>query len=441
MAAIALCDSCYLPTCARTVNAAAACNCGDFSPLIGNARQPNGTYSQAFRSQLPSAVADLSDSLLDGALRVAPTGLRVLPMSAGAIALYNNGADIAGPPLVPWYGNIAGADPAELYNCTEIYENIGVTRGPLYAHLKLLHFTGANAAAREGASKALAHFRNFDESMEKRQEKPKSANELEDARFPMARIYLVITKGVMASPLSLASLGENLDALSNGQFDKGRGTVIQEFEKLKMITDVNELHSVLREFLKTILLIGNNGGRAAWEPLLQRMYELLQIKPAAYVHVLFFKILKEMDGARATCNLGTFLSSHYQTFLMVFDESWGLWENDKPRPHDRRVRGEEDEELRPSGGKLVTQHGKAKATDFGRVTQDKAAGIMRTATNKVAYCNRWNQHQKCNRGVKFGPQKGMCAYEHACRWCKDGTAEHRGEQKDANGKWVCPNHP
>jgi hypothetical protein len=206
-----------------------------------------------------------------------------------------------------------------------------------------------------------------------------------------------------------------------------------------MTGDVNKYHRILRDFLTTVVAVGKNGGREAWAPLYDQIYTFLEINTVEWCHMFLFQVLKKLDIDRERgCNIGNFMPQHFQAFLINFEKNWKLREKDGPSPHDRRGEGDD---AGKSPGDGLPSHNLATNKDFIKPTKPGGAGEMRTQNGAVAYCNRWNQNQQCNRGLKSGPNKGMCAYTHACRWCKDGTDTHRAEDKDASGGWVCPNHP
>ena len=451
-----LCDTCWGPNCARTADGTVACNCPDFIAVIQTARQANGVYNNAFRSLLPATVRDISDNVVDAARGYVAPGLTVLGMSAAATTLYNGGNQVqiaAGPPVQmgEWYEVIDGGDAAMLANSIEVYENVAGVRAVLLRHMKRLTLIAANAGQRLQCKDTLAIFESFDVKAGKVVDTPKTAGDLEDKKFPLARIYLYVVKGVTASPLSVGSSGGALEKLTTGVFDKANGLLLQEFEKVKLVDDPQDMHEVLRVFLDVMLLIGNNGGRDAWRPIYEQMYSFMRLKTILWCHLFFFEFLKKLDLDKGVCNLGNFLPQYFQSFLMEFEQKWSLRENEDPSldSHDS-----EGGSLRYGDGKRgggagtdwtkkaqITTPTSRDAADFADITKKGAAGIMLTGAGEIAYCSRWQIRKKCNRAVKGGPKHGKCAYTHACSWCKDGTTSHRGADKGSDGKFVCPNHP
>ena len=85
------CDSCYDPACARSLNAAAPCNCTDFFNVV---RLANNSYTNAVFNALPATAASITTGHLD-ALRGHSNVLQVAPMSPAAVTLYNGGAVLA----------------------------------------------------------------------------------------------------------------------------------------------------------------------------------------------------------------------------------------------------------------------------------------------------------------------------------------------------------
>ena len=447
---MALCNLCWGPNCAKSANPATDCNCPDFIAVINTARQANGVYNNTFRSLLPIGVRDLSDNVIDAARGVATTGLVIVEMGPTAQTLYNDGNQVniaavgAAPNMVDWFMRIDGTDADMLGDAVEIFENVPEARPVLLRRLKRLVVSATNQGQREQCKNAMLMCESFEEKAGKVIEKPKSASELEDKKYPLSRIYLYIVKGIMSGPLSIGGGGSSLERLTTGLFDKANGMLLQDFEKIKVINDANDFQEALREFLNVILIVGKNGGREAWKPIYDQVYSLLRIKSVPWCHSFFFQILKKLDLEKGSCNLGNFMSQYFQSFRVDFDAMWELQENGKPSSYDLGGGGEgsrsgDTKEIDWASKPQVTTAKSREGKDFADVTRAGAAGIIRTDNGDIAYCSRWQLRKRCNRGVKGGPNHGKCAYTHACSWCKDGTTSHRGADKK-NGAWVCPNH-
>ena len=390
-------------------------------------------------SALPKGTHGLTASHID-ALRSYRSGALVLaPLDPAATTLYNGGANTPGGD--PWYTAVDGTDNADVGHLAELYRHHPTEREGILTHLERLSFRGANLAARDLAQRAVSSCKDFDTKVTNAlKEAPKTASEFEDRKAPKARLYLLCTRGAMATRLTLAQEGQTA-----GVFDATLGTNVFRFEKLKAVDSIDTLHAIIRDFQTSILLIGKNGGRVAWTPFWDVVYEMLTAsQDARFVHEMIFEALVKMDEGRI--DPLTFMERKWTTFFMVFNAKFG--ENVKASssypggsPTDGNSGDYEDGNPGTSGAPgMGREHVK-----FGPVTkQGEWCGEMRTRSGAIAFCNKWNEHKDCNRGIFAGRNKGKCAYTHKCRYCM--STQHRMVDKHpaghANaGEWVCPKHP
>jgi len=430
---MATCPECYDPACAKSSNPNAACNCSDF---IQVARNINNTYSNSVYQALPPSASSITPSHLD-ALRNYSNPMTIGTLSTAADTLYNNGQNLAaavpGVAAVgdPWYQIVDATDFNNLYLLLEIYKHRGNARGEIRSHLEKLSFTASQAGQREMCNRALERTKDFDKALlDSGTPKVSSADDFDNRKFPLARLYFLITKYAESGSLTMAQ-----SSLTSGRLDEATGKPVLIFEKLKPISSINNLHLVWRDFEASVYVVGMNGGRVAWKPLWDILYGLCRSKnDPQYLHELLFEILSYID-LNQNINVVTFVSQHWQTFLITFEAKWG--ENGPPGEGDPSSSGYGHDQ---SGITKSREHVK-----FGDVTkQGEWSGEMRTRSGAIAFCNKWNQGKPCNRGVFTGKHKGKCAYTHKCRWCM--SSAHRGEEKHPTGhtdagKWVCPKHP
>ena len=417
------CDSCYDPACARSLNAAAPCNCTDFFNVV---RLANNSYTNAVFNALPATAASITTGHLD-ALRGHSNVLQVVALTPAAVALYNGGAVLAAPhPQAgqAWYMAVDGTAFGDLGSMIEIFKNHEGERTSIKARLENLSFSAANQGQRSECGRALERCEKFETVLEKSTGTiAASADEFDNAKYPLARLYHLITKASCAGPLTMAQSG-----LTSGRLDGDTGKPVLTFEKLKGVDDINSLHLIWRDFEAAVMVIGKNGSRASWAPFFEIMYSLCRTKAdPGYLHELMFEALSFVD-LKPAINIRSFVTTHWQTFLITFEAKWR--ENDPP--------GGDGSD--PPGGKGK----KREHVKFGPVTkQGEAAGEMRTRNGAVAFCNKWNSREDCTLGVFAGSNKGKCAYTHKCRYCM--RTDHRGEDKHPvghaqAGQWVCSRH-
>ena len=431
---MAVCNNCYIDTCARTVNPGVACDCTDFAAYV---RLPSGTYGSDLMAHVPPSASTMSNTLIDAASGyTTPAGV-LLPLTAGAIALYNGGAPIAGAAAGDtWHTPVAGGNGGELFHMVSLFKHYPTERVGILDHLERLSLTAGTAAAKTDCRNAGTLCTQFLETAEKlAKEVAKTPDMFEDSKYPLARMYLGITKACTASSSSVAKGG-----LTQGKFDPATGLASRNFEKLPPVTTMNMFHCVKDDFQKTIYAIGNNGGRLAWEPFWQIIRDLAGNRnDHTLLHELVFETLSALD--RKQTNIVSFMQQQWTTFFTCFMSKWG--ENEAASgddPSSRLTDSKDDQGIKPDGGGFPTR----EHVKFGPVTlQGQAAGEMRTRKGFMAYCNKWNEFKVCTSGVFEGRNKGKCAYCHRCRWC--GKGDHRAEEKHPAGhaqagEFICPKH-
>ena len=431
MAAV-VCSDCYNPACARSLNAAQPCNCTDFFAVVRNA---NNTYDNAVYAALPTSANAVTTNHLD-ALRGFAAVVQMAPISAAATALYNGGAALPAGGLnagQAWFFNVDGVNLGDLFHLVEIYKHHPTQRHLIRNHLEQLQFTAAQAGQRAAAGDALRLLVNFDTQLQTVKSASTSADDFENRKYPLSRLYFIVTKANVAGPLTMAQSG-----LTSGRLDKDTGQALLTFEKLKPVEDINTLHLIMNDFQRAVLVIGKNGGRLAWAPFWEVISSLCRTKPdAPWLHELIFESLTWMDS-HPTVNPLVFMQSHWQTFIITFGAKWG--EKNEPAgggpPHHSPKDNEEDSQPPGTGAVHIK---------FGPVTkQGQWSGEMRTRNGAIAFCNCWNQNKPCNRGVFAGVNKGKCAYTHKCRYCM--STKHVMDEKHPTGhakagEWVCTKHP
>ena len=426
-----LCNNCFDPDCARTANPVAACTCVDIPTVVRD--PPTGVRYGNVISSLPSGLSSITSSLIDGLRSYQAATLQLTPLVADATALYNGGAATGAG--AAWYTAIDGTDGAQLGHLVEIFKHHPTEREAITSHLESLSLRAANAGQRELAARAKGYCEShIDKVKSAVKEVPKTSDEFEDRKAPKARLYLLCTKGSMTSKLTLAQSGS-----TSGKFDMTLGTNVMNFEKIKQVHDADTLHTIIRDFQSSILLIGRNGGRKVWAPYWETIFELLTAsQDPRYVHELIYESLVKMDELRV--DPLTFMERRWTTFFITFDKKFG--ENGKASPDypGGSPKDTEDGDLTPKLPGTGREHVK-----FGPITkQGEWTGEMRTRNGAIAFCNKWNEGKPCNRGVFAGVNKGKCAYTHKCRYCM--STAHTMDQKHpaghANaGSYVCPKHP
>lgn len=419
------CSDCLDPLCPKGRNPAAACISNDF--FMGVRRNTNGTYTNEFYNALPASANTLTASHVD-ALRNYTEQPVLTVLSTGAALLYNAGANM--PDGKPWYSSVDGSNSEEVGHLVEVFKRHAEERPKIADHIELLYFkSGLSAGQKLTVDKASGLLHRFeDQSLEAAKPKATSADDFENKKYPIARLYFLITKAFACGPLTMAQSG-----LTAGRFDKETGAPHVSFEKLKEIKDMNTLHLVWQDFQQAIYVIGKNGGRKAWNPFWKVIHALcLSRGDASYLHELVFESLTYIDLSPEV-NVVNFMTQHWTTRLITFEARWQ--ENGTASGTD------------PPHSPGNTQDGglQGKLRKHAPVTkQGQWAGTEKTQNGAIAFCNKWNQRKECNRGVAEGPHKGKCMYTHKCRWCM--SIHHRGEDKHPaghadEGEWVCPKHP
>jgi hypothetical protein len=428
-----VCDNCFDPDCARSLLATDACNCIDIPTVVRDNAITGVTYSGVV-ANLPQGASGVTVSLIDSLRRYQPPGVTVPGLSAAATTLYNNGAALGGGGA--WYSGVDGADAVELFSLVEVFKHHPEQRDAINHHFERLTLTAANAAQRtqcEAAHKFCTNHR--DVVRHNKKDLPKTASEFEDRRTPRSRLYLLCTKGNMTTRLTAAQSGA-----TSGQFDATLGTNIIRFEKIKDVKDINTLHGIIRDFQSAISLVGRNGGKVAWAPFWEAIFEILTASmDPVLVHELIYEALVKMD--ELVMDALTFMNKKWSTFYTTFMLKFSAGENDKAGPIYPRGSPTDNQD-----GDLTTPPGTGREhVKFGPVTQQGAwSGEMRTRNGAIAFCNKWNQGQPCNRGVFTGRNKGKCAYTHKCRYCMstNHTMDEKYPAGHANaGEWKCPKHP
>lgn len=420
------CNECYDPLCARSLNAAAACNCTDF---VRYNRLDDGSYGNDLLGHLPKSASSLPSSLIDAMKKHTNPDLELVPLVPDAVALYNGGNPAVGAAAgETWLTPITGADAQQYPHLLSIYKHYPEERAKILNHLQSIALTGANAGAKVGAKDTFSFCKDHQETLQNRvKDKAKTADEFENARFPLARAWLLITKANNVGDCTFARSG-----LTAGRFDPLTGDPAKNFEKLMPITSFHIFYSIREDFEMTLYAIGKNGGRKAWAPFWTIIRDLSKnSNDPTMVHELVFETLTAMDTKQA--DIVSFLNNQWTTFFNCFMTKWR--ENDADSRSDPTESPIDDDE----SGIKYREHVK-----FGEVTkQGEWAGEMRTKNGAIAYCNKWNERKPCTHGVFAGRHKGKCAYCHKCRWC--GSAGHRAEDKHPAGHaqaggWVCPKH-
>ena len=253
-----VCNECYDPLCAKSGNAAVACTCADFFQNI--VRNDTG-YSNNLYDVLPPAAQTVTTGHLD-ALRNHTPAVAVPTISPGAVALYNGGANVAGPPVAPWHTPVDGTNMAQLAQLVEIFKHHPDERHNIMGCLQSLSFLAPNVGQREACRTAYKFCQDHESQVSKAAGPVSaSADDFENRKHPLARLYLQIIKFTVLGPLTTAQSG-----LTSGRMDPVTGKPVLSFEKLKDVGSMNLLHLAWRDFESAVYLIGKNGGRKAWDP-------------------------------------------------------------------------------------------------------------------------------------------------------------------------------
>ena len=389
----------------------------------------SGILYQSVMQSLPKNVP-LNTHLIDALRRYSTTAYPLDRLSDQAVALYNGGA--AG-----WINTVDGSSGEAMFNLFEIFQHHENERAAIAKRLvKMAAMAGTSSNREIAKSMSTAcsnHVVEVDSYSKRHSPAITTPGDFDATQAPKARTYLLVTKGVMSSALTLANAG-----ISEGKFNVLLGTNVMEFEKIKMVDDPDTLHTILRVFQETIFAIGKNGGAACWKPWRDQIFELLTASlDPAMVHELAFESLSIMD--RQQMDALTFMDKKWTTFFTTFMTKYR--ENVKPSSSYPRGSAKDEDD-----GDVYTPPGAGKEhVKFGPVTkQGEWCGEMRTRNGAIAFCNKWNEGKDCNRGVFSGRNKGKCAYTHKCRYCM--SPSHRMVDKHPAGhpeagKWVCPKHP
>ena len=420
------CPECLDPTCAKSLNPAVACNCSDF--LRNIVRNPGG-YDNSLYNVLPASVQTVTTSHVD-ALRGYEPGVTLVPLSAGAIALYNGGANVVGPPIAAWYTVVDGTNMAQLAQMVEIFKHHSNERPNVMAQLQSQAFLAPNAGQREACERAYKICeRHEDQESKVGKSVAATADDFENKKYPLGRLYHQIAKSIVMGPMTVAQTG-----LSSGRIDPTTGRPVLTFEKLKEVGNMNLLHLVWQDFQSAIYVIGKNGGRMAWGPFWKIIYDLARTNgDAPYLNELVFEAMTTIDLDPGK-NIVNFVTQHWQTFLITFNAKW---ENGPAGGSDPTLSPTDDDN---GGLPKGREHVK-----FGPVTkQGQWSGEMHTRSGAIAFCNKWNENKPCTHGVFAGKDKGKCAYTHKCRYCM--STGHWAEKKHPAGhaqagEWVCSKHP
>ena len=100
-----VCDNCFDPDCARSLNSAVVCSCVEIPSNIVRDDLSSGITYGGVIAALPQASTGVTVSLIDSLRRHQPQGATVPALSTAANTLYNGGADVAGS---PWYTVVDG---------------------------------------------------------------------------------------------------------------------------------------------------------------------------------------------------------------------------------------------------------------------------------------------------------------------------------------------
>ena len=444
-----ICPDCISELCAFDPNGTPPVGCDSNTVLrIALVNRVENCYGPGLRSKLPTSANDVSTTLLDSLIRYSPDSLNKPLLSPAAVTLYNGGANIAGT-ADAWHSLVNGMDGTLLYCMYEIYCHHTEARNSIDECLGRLSFTGATAEVKTDVER-LREMCTKRTAAEVTQSKsrPTTSAELEDRTKPLARLYQHIVKWHVLSGMT------SLTVLTEGKFSVETGEKVTEFEAVKHVSSDRQLMMIIRDFEQAIFAIGKNGGKAAWEPFFTSVFGLLEGHNSDYVHLFIFRALKRIDNS-PSMNVVSFMQTYFATELASYnavhlfdgarreDPAVVPPEGTGDYPYNRG-RGRGKGRGRGRGRGRDGQHqGNVSNQDFGPVTDPfggAGAGEMETAGGYTAFCNKWNENKPCNRGIKTGPKRGLCAYTHMCRWCKN-TDSHRAEEKDSVGNWVCTNHP
>ena len=420
---MAVCDRCYNPVCTRN-GATGPCISVDFLADLTTHRGANGNWDLNFRAELPHQGAGVGDVLLDTLSKTKLTGQVTYVPTDESVVFYNGGVTMDDP-AVSWLTEVTGATPLSLYHACETFKAAPsdlALRKSVLAHLEKLVFTATTAAGREHIKQALTICTEWVKLHEKKDDLPLSAGEQQAMQCPMARLYMVLTKQCSATVELTCSFTQT----SEGKFDVVAGRTFQDYETLKECTSWPMLYKIMEHTKVVLMATGANGDSLAWKPLWEQVELLAESgRSFQFLHSLIFSCLRTIDSS-PTLNVVSFMATRYQVHLLTFVQRYTIQENAEAG-------------LTPGGPHNLKGDGAPVHIRFGPVTkQGESCGEMRTKSGAVAFCNKWNQNEDCDKGVFAGVHKGKCAYCHKCRWCF--STSHRSEDKDGAGAFVCSKH-
>ena len=382
----------------------------------------NGVYTSGFRSQLPPSLRDVGDSHVDALRGSTNTSLPAPALSGSATTLYNGGVARQGD--ASWITAVT-MDFSGIADLVAIFKKHPKVRDEIQNQLQQWTFAGANDANGQRLRDSVANGLKYCDDWILKEEKLAKTNragtsaEYEDQKLPLARIWVLITKFRVTSKNALA---QKL-SLTDGLFSKESGTQVTTFETMKSVHSSLELSLILRDFEQGVVLIGKNGGKSAWAPFVDLIFQMAESRGFQFAHVFVLRALKVIDED-PSMNVTVFMRERFNTVLMLFleEQRAGDRENEPPAVGD------------PDG---PAKELKGSVSRFGPITKQGAAGIEKLRSGKVAYCTPWNEGTSCTRGVLKGKHKGLCAYTHKCLKC---AGDHRYSDKKDDGSWVCAKH-
>ena len=188
-----VCNECYDPLCARSLDATVACNCTDF---VRYNRLDDGSYGNDLLGHLPKSAATLPSSLIDAMKKHTNPDLELVALVPDAVALYNGGNPAVGAGAGDtWLTPITGADAQQYPHLLSIYKHYPEERAKILNHLQSLALTGANAGAKVGAKDTFAFCKDHQETLQKRvKDKARTPDKFENARFPSLGLGFLLQK-------------------------------------------------------------------------------------------------------------------------------------------------------------------------------------------------------------------------------------------------------
>ena len=132
-------------------------------------------------------------------------------------------------------------------------------RARIIDRLERLSLNAANTGQRDACARVMKRCEDFVRDLQTQTlTKAASADDFENRKHPLARLYFIIVKAQASGPLTMAKSG-----LTSGRMDKETGTPLMTFEKLKEVRSMNDLHLIWNDFQKAVYVVGRNGGRPA----------------------------------------------------------------------------------------------------------------------------------------------------------------------------------